>query len=69
MPETDLAATLAEARKLRAWFVFLLAALVLVTVLDLELKRQIGRQAVTAAILFGAGRADGRAAEPEGPSC
>ena len=68
MPETaELARTLAEARKLRAWFVFLLAALILVTVLDLELKRQIGRQAVTAAILFGEVSSGRAAADPAVP--
>jgi len=45
--------TLAELKRLRAWAVFLLCALAMITIIDLELKRQIGRQAVTAAMLLG----------------
>jgi hypothetical protein len=47
------AVTLAELKRVRAWAVFLLCALAIITVIDLELKRQIGRQAVTAANLLG----------------
>jgi hypothetical protein len=49
----ETAALLSEVKRVRAWAVFLLCALAMITVIDLELKRQIGRQAVQAAMLLG----------------